>query len=147
MSRALITIAGKQERERAARWLAQAPYGTRLEFKGPKRTLDQNAKMWASLTDIAVQVVWYGKKLTADDWKLVFLDALNRELRIVPNINGTGYVNLSQSSSDLSKEEMSQLIDVMQAFGAQHGVVFHDPESAAPSITPAHPRERASESV
>ena len=127
MSRALITIRGTADRERASRWITQVPYGTRVEFKATKRTTDQNSRMWAMLTEIATQVVWYGCKLRANDWKLVFLDALKRELRVVPNIDGSGFVNLGQSSSDLSKEEMSNLLELIAAFGAQHGVVFHDP--------------------
>jgi hypothetical protein len=131
MSRALIAIYGPADRARAIQWVTKAPPGTRLEFKAVKRSVDQNSKMWASLTDIAQQVVWHGQKLKPDDWKLVFLDALKRELRIVPNIDGNGFVNLGRSSSDLSKAEMSDLLEIIMAFGAQHGVVFHDQESVA----------------
>lgn len=128
MSRALIVINSKFDRERIAHWAAKVPAGTRVEFKQAKRTDDQNARMWAMLTEIAQQVTWHGAKLTADDFKLVFLDALKRELRIVPNIDGTGFVNLSRSSSDLSKGEFSDLMEIISAFGAQHGVVFSEPE-------------------
>jgi hypothetical protein len=126
MSRALITVKGSAERERAAKWAMQAPFGTRIEFKATKRTIPQNDRMWAMLTDVATQVVWHGKKLKPDDWKLVFLDALKRELRIVPNIDGNGFVNLGRSSSDLTKNEMSDLMEIIMAFGAQHGVQFQE---------------------
>lgn len=135
MSRALITINGKVDRERAASWAWKAPAGTRIEFKAAKRTLPQNDRMWAMLTDVATQVVWHGHKLRPDDWKLVFIDALKREkdetLRIVPNTDGTGFVNLSTSSSDLSKDEMTDLIELIFKFGADHGVAFQDPQQAA----------------
>src|SRR6185437_14984813 len=127
MSRALITIKGAADRLLAIRWIEQVPNGTRVEFKAAKRTVDQNSKLWASLTDVSVQLKWHGQHLRPDDWKLVFLSALKRELRIVPNIDGTGFVNLSTSSADLSKDEMSQLIDLIAAFGAEHNVTFHDP--------------------
>lgn len=127
MSRALITIKGAADRLLAIRWIEQVPNGTRVEFKAAKRTVDQNSKLWASLTDVSVQLKWHGQHLRPDDWKLLFIDALKRELRIVPNIDGTGFVNLSRSSADLSKDEMSQLIELIVAFGAQHNVVFHDP--------------------
>ncbi|HQN52055.1 MAG TPA: recombination protein NinB, partial [Phenylobacterium sp.] len=68
----------------------------------------------------------HGVKLSPDDWKLVFLDALGRELRMVPNLDGTGFVNLGRSSSDLSKSEMTDLIELIFAYGAKHGVEFHD---------------------
>lgn len=83
------------------------------------------------LTDVATQLPWHGLKLTPDDWKLVFLDALKREVRLVPNIEGTGFVNIGRSSSDLSKDEMSQLIDLIAEFGARHSVKFHDTQEAA----------------
>jgi hypothetical protein len=51
-----------------------------VEFKAPKRSLPQNDRMWAMLTDVATQLPWHGIKLSPDDWKLIFLDALKREL-------------------------------------------------------------------
>ncbi len=126
MSRALILIASKADREKVAQWATKAPWNTRVTFQAPKRSLPQNDRMWAMLTDIATQKDWHGIKLTPDDWKLVFLDALKRELRVVPNLEGTGFVNLGRSSSDLSKQEMSDLLELLAAWGASNGVVFHD---------------------
>lgn len=125
MSRALIVLSSTAERERAAKWCRTAPSSTRVEFKEARRSLDQNAMLWASLTDVARQVEWHGVRLSPDDWKLVFLAALQTETRIVPNLDGTGFVNLSRSS-DLSKAEFSDLIELILKFGAEHGVVFHD---------------------
>jgi hypothetical protein len=124
--RALIVLNSPAARARAMNWIAKAPDWTRVEFKGQKRTLSQNAKLWSMLSDISVQFKWHDMHLSADDWKCVFVDALKRELRIVPNLDGTGFVNLGRSSSDLSKDEFGQLIELITAFGAQHGVTFHD---------------------
>lgn len=76
------------------------------------------------LTDIAKQVPWHGLRMRPDDWKLVFLDGLKRETRMVPNMDGDGFVSLGWSSSDLSKSEMSDLIELIAMFGAKHGVKF-----------------------
>lgn len=130
MSRALVTLRGKDDRARVINWTLKAPAGTRVEFKATKRTIPQNDKMWAALTDVATQVPWHGQKLHAEDWKYIFLDALKRELRIVPNLDGTGFVNLGRSSSDLSKGEMSDLIELIHQFGAKRGVIFNDTEAA-----------------
>lgn len=127
MSRYLIPIATEADRAKAIKWASGVPVGTRVEFKPPKRSLPQNDMMWAALTDVATQLKWHGLKLTPEDWKLIFLDALKREVRMVPNIDGNGLVNLGRSSSDLSKEEMTGLIDLIHMFGANHDVVFHDP--------------------
>lgn len=126
MSRHLITVTSAADRARVMKYVTAAPLGTRVEFKAAKRSLDQNSKMWACLSDVSAQVPWHGQKRTPDDWKLMFLDALKRELRIVPNLDGTGFVNLGRSSSDLTKEEMSDLIELILMFGAKHGVIFQD---------------------
>ena len=127
MSRALIILAGARERAKATGWIAKAPVNTRVTFQAPKRTLDQNSALWAALTDVAAALGWHGQKLSTEDWKTVFLAALNTEMRIVPNLDGTGFVPLGRSSSDLSRDEMSQLLALIYAFGAQHGVTFGGP--------------------
>ncbi len=127
MGRAAIVLRTDDSRRRALAWVRKAPDGTRVEFKAAKRTTDQNSKLWAALTEVATQLPWHGVKLTASDWKLIFLDALKRELRVVPNLDGTGFVNLGRSSSDLSKEEMGDLLTLIESFGASHGVAFNDP--------------------
>lgn len=126
MSRALVTITNSALRKRAEKWVGQAPFGTRVEFKSPKRTIPQNDKLWSMLSEVAVQLPWHGLKLTPQDWKFIFLDALKRELRVVPNLDGTGFVNLGRSSSDLSKEEMGDLLELVMQFGASHDVKFQD---------------------
>lgn len=128
MSRATLILANKSIRDRAKHWVDIAEDGTRVDFKKPQRTIPQNSTMWAMLTDIARQVEWSHGKMSPGDWKLVFLDALDRETRVTFSLDGKGLVVLTQSSSDLSKEEMSNMIELMLAFGAEKGVVFGDHE-------------------
>lgn len=136
MGRALLVLHNDAMKARAVDWIAKAPKETRVTFQAPKRTLPQNDRMHAMLTEIAVTVpIWGGVKVGKDDWKFIFLDALKRELRLVPNLDGTGLVNLSgRSSSDLSIEEMTGLIELMFKFGAEHGVQFRDCEGGGRSI-------------
>lgn len=126
MSRYLTTLRTEQDRAGALRIVSAAPLGSRVEVKAIKRSLPQNDRMWAMLTEVAQQIPWHGLKLRPDDWKLIFLDALKQEQRLVPNLDGNGFVTLGRSSSDLSKEEMANLIDLISAWGAQHGVKFQD---------------------
>jgi hypothetical protein len=131
MSRAVLVLHRQSDRDRAASWVGQAPWGTRITFQEAKRTTDQNARMWAMLTDVARQVKWDGLKLSADDWKLIFMAALKQELRMVRNLDGTGFVQLGRSSSSLSVGEMADLMDLIAAFGAREGVTFAEPEWVA----------------
>jgi hypothetical protein len=93
-----------------------------VKVEQEKRSLAQNARLWAMLTEISHQVDWYGHKLTADEWKDVFTAALKKE-KVVPGING-GFVVVGQRTSTMTKAEMSELQTLMEAVGAERGVVF-----------------------
>lgn len=88
------------------------------------RSTEQNAKMWATLGEIANQVDWYGQKLTAEEWKWVLSASLKKQ-RAVPGVDG-GFVVLGQSTSKMTIAEMSEMIELAVAFGAQQGVKFND---------------------
>lgn len=93
-----------------------------LSVAEDKRTSEQNRLMWAALTDVSKQVDWYGNKLTPEEWKHVFSAALWKQ-RTVPGIDG-GFVVLGQSTSRMSIAQMTEMIDLLHAFGAQKGVNF-----------------------
>lgn len=126
MSDPLLILTGRAVREKACKWIMSAPVNSRVVFKKPKRTIPQNERMHAMLTDIAAQKLYHGQRLSKDDYKLLFLDALNREIRAVPNLENNGFVNLGRSSSTLDKDQMSAMIELMFVWGAEHGVVFQD---------------------
>jgi hypothetical protein len=100
-----------------------------VEVKPETRSLEQNARLWAMLTDISEQVDWYGKKLSPTDWKHLFSSTL-RKLEVVPNLEGTGFVALGLSTSKMSRKEMAELQELMEAFGAEKGVRFKAMEVA-----------------
>jgi hypothetical protein len=91
----------------------------------PRRTLDQNAKLWPMLGDIAEQVEWHGQHLKDFEWKDVFTAALKR-YRAVPGIDG-GIVLLGMRTSRMTKGELSELIESMYAFGSEHDVQWSEP--------------------
>jgi NinB protein len=82
--------------------------------------------LWAALGDIARQRDYHGLKLSPDDWKVLFLDALDRETRMVPNLDGTGMVGIGRSSSSLSVEEFSGLLSIVYAWGSANGIEWSD---------------------
>ena len=101
-----------------------------VEIKPETRTLAQNSRLWAMLTDVAKQVNWYGRKLSEEEWKHVFTASLAKQ-DVVPGIDG-GFVVLGKSTSKMTKPEMSELQQLIEAFGAQHGVRFTAPEYVDP---------------
>ena len=126
MSRAFLVLANDLFRAKAKRWIDQLPPNSRITFQKPKRTLPQNDRMWAMLTDIAEQKTHFGRKYPADGWKLIFMSACGRETQFIPALDGQGFIPWGQSSSDLSVQEMTDLIEFMFAWGTQNGVIFHD---------------------
>lgn len=90
----------------------------------PKRNNQQNALMWALLSEVSQQVEWYGQKLSPEDWKNVCTASLTKQ-SAVPGIDG-GIVMVGASTSRMNKSDFSDLLQVIQAFGAQQGVKFSD---------------------
>jgi Tfp pilus assembly protein PilO len=101
--------------------------GWRVKLTRPKRSLPQNAKMWAMLTDVSQQVIYYGKRYSTFQWKDIFSASLH-EYDTVPTLDGHGLVILGLRTSEMEDAEMAALIELMEAFGAQEGVRFRAPE-------------------
>jgi hypothetical protein len=131
MSRAQIVLNGEGDRNRAQSWIRQAPVGTRVTFKASKRTPAQNDRFWAMLTDVSQQVKHLDNHYTPDEWKILFMHAAGREVRFLPGLDGKTFVPWGQSSSDLSVQEMTDLMEFISAWGVEHGVIFHDEAVAA----------------
>ena len=117
-------------------WQAVKPHliaGHRLhiEVRAEKRTDAQNRRLWAMLGEVADQVEWHGRRMSAEEWKHVFTAALKRQ-DVVPNLDGTGFVVLGSKTSQMTKREMSDLQELISAFGAERGVKFSAPEYAEP---------------
>lgn len=94
-----------------------------------KRTPEQNRKLWPLLEEVAAQATLDGVQYDADEWKLIFMSALSKtlrlELKIIRGILGEP-INMGRSTSKLEKEHFSDLIELIQAFGAENGVSFKD---------------------
>lgn len=112
-------------RKMASRACIQAPDGYVVEIKPRTRSLDQNAKMWAMLTDVSRQVEWYGQRLTSEEWKDVLTAALKKQ-KAVPGIDG-GFVVIGARTRNMTIREMSDLVELMYAFGAERNVQWTDP--------------------
>ena len=107
-----------------------------VEIRPPRRTLDANAAMWATLSDIARQVDWTHSesgqlthgKMTSDSWKAVLTAAFEKEIRTAAGVNSDGYednkhaVMLGARSSQYSRAKMGDFIAFVHWFGAQQGV-------------------------
>ena len=127
MTKQSFIISSRDNLVTAFRFAESLGYGKAyvVEVKPFTRTIEQNKILWAMLTDVSEQVNWHGNKLSNEDWKHIFSAALSQQ-RVVPNIDGNGFVVLGKSTSKMSVAEMSDMIELIQAFGAERGVKFNE---------------------
>lgn len=128
MSKRTFILAHDEARRNAVQFVQNAPQGYCVTVSEPTRTLEQNALMWPLLDRISKQVVWYGTKLSSEDWKDVLTASL-RGQRSAPGIDG-GFVIFGERTKTYTKAQFSELIELILAFGAQHGVDFESLETA-----------------
>ena len=108
----------------------EKPYELTIKEVKSVRTIEQNAKMWAMLGDIALQTQWHGMYLCKEEWKEMITAALKKQ-KVVPGIDG-GFVVIGASTSKMSIKEMIDVIDFAYAFGAdpEHRVYWTEPTTA-----------------
>ena len=120
---AATIIIDPTSRDTARKWLAVAPDGTVVTFKRPGRTLPQNDRMWAMLTDVATQAEHNGNRYTPDQWKCLFMHACGHEAHFMAGLNGEPFP-AGFRSSKLNKDQMTELMDFIESWGVQNGVKF-----------------------
>lgn len=90
------------------------------------RSAEQNKKLHAMLADIARQVEHAGMKWDVTIWKRLCTAAWLREtgasIQMIPAIDGNGIDVLYERTSKLSMKKCAELIEWVQAFGAEHDV-------------------------
>jgi hypothetical protein len=107
-------------------WVDKARPGVSVAFKKPsRRTLDQNDMMWPYLRKIAKSLTWDNHQFDEYQWKDIFMNSLYGNLS-VPGIQGGIVFVGSKHTSDLTKLEMSDLLEMIIAFAADHGIDLDD---------------------
>ena len=91
--------------------------------KPEARSNDQNALLHAMLTDIARTREWAGKKRDVEVWKRLMVAAWSRargeSTEVLPAIDGHGIDVVFRRTSKMTKAEVSDLIEYIQAWEAQ----------------------------
>jgi hypothetical protein len=124
-----IILTGAEQRQRAQKLILRAPDGYVVSVSEPKRTAEQNDRFWAMLTDISHQKPM-GRAHTPDDWKAIFMNACGWECQFVEGLDGRPFPQ-GFRSSQMTKGQMSKMIDFMLAFGAEHQIRWSEPQSLA----------------
>lgn len=102
-----------------------------VEYYEQKRSLEQNDKMWAMLTDISKQVPWLVdgqmRMLDPEDWKQIISAGLSASTRVAPGIEG-GFVILGKRTSKFTIKQMIEMIELIQFFGDSKEVKWSEPK-------------------
>ena len=122
MTTHLIVLGTREQRDRAKRYIDKAPPGVLMKLSSTSRTLAQNDKLWALLSDISRQKP-QGFRYTPEQWKCLFMHALKYEVLYMEGLNGEPFP-AGFKSSRLSKAQMSDLIEFIYKWGAENGVEF-----------------------
>lgn len=112
-------------RNAAAYEVLNAPADWVVKISPRNRSLDQNARLWAMLTDVA-NAKPEGRHWTPETWKCAFMHLLGHQVRFCEGLDGSGPFPLGFRSSKLTVREMSDLIEIITEYGTRHGVEWTD---------------------
>lgn len=106
--------------------VGEAPEGYAVEIKPITRSLAQNAKLHALLTDIAKSLEWAGARRDVETWKRLltaaWLRARGEPIEMLPAVDGHGVDIVFRRTSELSVNEMIELIEYIQAWAVDKNI-------------------------
>lgn len=134
----LFRLVTPTARQMASRACIQAPDGYLVEIIEPGKTRLQEAKYHCMFSDVAHQCKFLGEKRDSETWKRLLVDAFARakaamgepiqgQGSIVPNLDGTGFVQLGIQTRKFRKKEAIDFVDFLYAWGAEEGVQWSEP--------------------
>lgn len=120
-----IILTSDYRRMEAHRLIEKVPAGAVLNIRPARRTNDQNALMWALLSQIS-RARPGGRECTPDVWKALFMHALDHTQRFEEALDGKGMVPVGFRSSKLTKAQFSDLIEIIHEYAARHNIPLSD---------------------
>ena len=125
MSGQTIILRSQSQRDLAKRMIDLAPEDAVVNVREATRNADQNARLWAMLSDIS-RAQPEGRKMGAELWKAVFMQACGHEVQFLNGLDGMPFP-AGFRSSRLTVRQMADLITFIAAYGDQHGVRWSEP--------------------
>lgn len=126
--RRTYTVNNDTARQHVSGLVQRLPDGWRVTIAPPGRTLDQNAAFHAICADFAKARPTHGNApMDAEAWKSVLIVSHaaatdDGAIRLVPDLEGHGLVQIRESSARMSKARGSSLIEYCKAEAARLGV-------------------------
>jgi hypothetical protein len=100
-----------------------------MEIKAADKSRDQEQKYHAMISEIATQAQHMGSKWDAESWKRLLVDQFCKDTglktgAVIPNLAGDGIVQLGMQTRNFTKEQASEFVEWLHAWGAEHGVTY-----------------------
>lgn len=121
-----VILRGPSQRDLARSIIDRAPDGIVVTFKEATRNNEQNARMWAMLSDVA-RAKPEGRAWIAETWKAAFMQSLGHQCQFAEGLDGSGPFPIGFRTSRLTVRQMADLITVIAEYGDRHGVQWSEP--------------------
>lgn len=118
-----VIIHSPGNRQDAARIIAAAPLGSMVKVYPPKRTIPQNDRLWAMLSEVS-RAKPEGRTHTPEVWKALFMAACGWSVQFEQGLEGGPPFPVGFRSSRLTKEQCGELMDFIAAYCARQGVTL-----------------------
>lgn len=93
-----------------------------------RRSEDSSRKLWAIASDIAKSGhEWGGLKLSKNNWFRLLVSAVYGQ-RMVPDLNGNGFVFVDARTSRMTNAQISEVIAFAESWAAEQGIKLSDDE-------------------
>ena len=121
-------LTGNRSRQQACAVIMQAPAYSTATIKPQKRSDEQNAKLWAMLSDVS-RAKPGGRTHIPEVWKCLFMAACGHQVAFEMGLDNRPFP-VGFKSSRLTKNEMMDLITFVQQWGDEQGVIWSNEVSA-----------------
>jgi hypothetical protein len=121
-----VILRGPVQRDFAKRLIDAAPTNAVVTVREATRNNDQNARMWAMLSDVS-RAKPEGRHWPTETWKAAFMHALGHQVQFAEGLDGSGPFPIGFRTSRLTVRQMADLITVIAEYGDRHGVKWTDP--------------------
>lgn len=130
----------------ACEFARKAGQKVHITVSEPVKSREQEEHYHALIGDIAAQVTVYGKRLPAESWKRLLIDAFKHDtqndpdlaplwrtfgsMELVPALNHPGFVVVGEQSRKFGVKLASAFIEWLMAYGAENSVRWSEPKKS-----------------
>jgi len=120
----VVHLRGKYQRELSKQLIDKAPDNAVVRISPERRSDDQNAKMWAMISDVS-RAKPEGRVHIPEVWKCIFMAACGHEVAFENGLDVSPFPIVCHSSK-WTKAQMSDLIEFIYSWGAKYNIKWSD---------------------